>query len=172
MIRCGRRYWSITTRQAGFKRGRLSIRQRNTRFRSGMAAQHTLNASPMQACRSSWVSAIAVEHKNGIVNATAIRAGTCFDLADSMGSVSLPEADENARIFLAGDETTGCGRYNYTSHSTADVSGNALPLALPERHLKATVAAVPMAGVTLWIKKQRTRFQRCDGQGRRLDDNH
>ena len=137
-----------------------------------MAAQHTLNASPMQACRSSWVSAIAVEHKNGIVNATAIRAGTCFDLADSMGSVSLPEADENARIFLAGDETTGCGRYNYTSHSTADVSGNALPLALPERHLKGTVAAVPMAGVTLWIKKQRTRFQRCDGQGRRLDDNH
>jgi hypothetical protein len=64
-----------------------------------MAAQHTLNASPMQACRSSWVSAIAVEHKNGIVNITAIRAGTCFDLADSMGSVSLPEADENARVF-------------------------------------------------------------------------
>jgi hypothetical protein len=55
-----------------------------------MAAQHTLNASPMQACRSSWVSAVAVEHKNGIVNITAIRAGTCFDLADSMGSVFAP----------------------------------------------------------------------------------
>jgi hypothetical protein len=55
-----------------------------------MAAQHTLNASPMQACRSSWVSAIAAEPKNGIVNTTAIRAGTCFDLADSMGSVFAP----------------------------------------------------------------------------------
>src|SRR4029434_4721882 len=49
---------------------------------------------------------------------------------------------------------------------------SALPLALPERHLKATVADIPMAHVTLWIKKQRTRFQRCDGWDRRLDDNH
>jgi hypothetical protein len=74
------------------------------------------------------------------------------------------------REFLAGEETKGCGRYNCTSHSTADVSGKRPPSCLPERHLKATVAAAPMAGVTLWIKKQRTRFRRCDGRGLRLDD--
>jgi hypothetical protein len=62
-----------------------------------MAAQHTLNASPMQACRSSVVSALAVEHNKGIVNATAIKAGTLFELADSMGFVSLPGAGDNAR---------------------------------------------------------------------------
>jgi hypothetical protein len=61
-----------------------------------MAAQHTLNASPMQACRSSEVSAIAVELKKDIVNTAAMRAGTFFELADSMGSVSLPEAGEGA----------------------------------------------------------------------------
>jgi len=55
-----------------------------------MAAQQTLNASPMQACRSSAVSAIAVEHKKGIVNATAISAGTFFELADSMGFCFAP----------------------------------------------------------------------------------
>src|SRR5262249_12722451 len=74
----------MTTRQAGFKRGRLSIRQRNTSFRFGMAAQQTLNASPMQACRSSEVSDIAVELKKGIVNMAAIRAATFLELAHSM----------------------------------------------------------------------------------------
>jgi hypothetical protein len=136
-----------------------------------MAAQHTLNASPMQACRSSWVSAVAVEHKNGIVNITAIRAGTCFDLADSMGSVSLLGADENARFWRATKRRAAVVTI-ITSHSTADVSGKRPPSCSAEQHLKATVAAVPMAGVTLWIKKQRTRFQRCDGRSRRRDDNH
>src|SRR5262249_49078041 len=84
----------MTTRQAGFKRGRLSIRQRNTSLRFGMAAQHTRNASPMQACRSSEVSATAVELKKGIVNMAATRAATFLGLADSMVSVSLPEACE------------------------------------------------------------------------------
>ncbi len=51
----------------------------------------------MQACRSSVVSAIAVEHKKGIVNATAIKAVTFFELAHSMGFVSLPGAGDYAR---------------------------------------------------------------------------
>jgi hypothetical protein len=77
-----------------------------------MAAQHTLNASLMQACRSSEVSAVAVELKNAIVSASAIGAdvfieradvfieriefrlpGTCMD---AIGSDSLPEAGEGA----------------------------------------------------------------------------
>jgi hypothetical protein len=59
-----------------------------------MAAQQTLNASFMQACRSSEVSATAVEPKNGIVNVAAIRAAAFLELADSMVSVSLPEVTE------------------------------------------------------------------------------
>ncbi|HET9175060.1 MAG TPA: hypothetical protein VFN84_01775, partial [Pseudolabrys sp.] len=62
-----------------------------------MADQHTLKASLMQACRSSAVSAVAVEHRKGIVNANAIRAGIFFELADSIGSVSLPGACDKAR---------------------------------------------------------------------------
>jgi len=37
-----------------------------------MAAQHTLNASPMQACRSSVVSATAEEHQTVLTNTTVI----------------------------------------------------------------------------------------------------
>jgi hypothetical protein len=61
-----------------------------------MAAQHTLNASPMQACRSSEVSAIAVEPKIGSVKTAAIRASAFLEMAGSMGSVSLPEAGKSA----------------------------------------------------------------------------
>jgi hypothetical protein len=39
-----------------------------------MADQQTLNASLMQACRSSVVSAIALELKKASVNASAIEA--------------------------------------------------------------------------------------------------
>jgi len=39
-----------------------------------MAAQHTLKASPMQACRSSVVSATAEEHKTVVTKAAVIGA--------------------------------------------------------------------------------------------------
>jgi hypothetical protein len=53
-----------------------------------MAAQHTLNASPIQACRSSEVSATAVEHKKAIVNPTVIGANAFIEL-DSFGFYSV-----------------------------------------------------------------------------------
>jgi hypothetical protein len=68
-----------------------------------MADQHTLNASLKQACRSSVVSAIAVELKKAIVSARTIRAGVfiariAFRLPgtrmDPIDSDSLPEAGE------------------------------------------------------------------------------
>jgi hypothetical protein len=68
-----------------------------------MAAQHTLNASPMQACRSSEVSATAGELKKAIVSASAVGADVLVGRnalpgtgMDAMGSLSLPEAGEGA----------------------------------------------------------------------------
>jgi len=74
VILCGCRYWFITARQAELSLLLLLSRQRNTSLRFGMAAQHTLNASPMQACRSSVVSATAAGDKRTI--AKTIVAGT------------------------------------------------------------------------------------------------
>jgi hypothetical protein len=48
-----------------------------------MAAQHTLNASPIQAFRSSDVSATAVEHKKALVKTTVIEASSFIDIRSS-----------------------------------------------------------------------------------------
>ena len=78
VILCCRRYCSMTTRQAGLRRGLLSIRQRKTLLRSGMADQQTRNASPMQACRSSEVSASAAELRKAMAKAVVMGAN-CSD---------------------------------------------------------------------------------------------
>ena len=67
----------MTTRQAGLSRLRFSIKQTNTSWRFGIADQHTLNASPIQAPRSSEVSATAAEHKKALINA-AVTGITAF----------------------------------------------------------------------------------------------
>jgi hypothetical protein len=109
-----------------------------------MAAQHTLNASPMQACRSSWVSAIAVEHKKGIVKATAIKAGTFFELADSMGFCFAPGSwRQRAR------ETKAASRFA----RRLKMLQTGAPFFLA--HHKMTIRVAPMTRAPLWIKNVR-----------------
>jgi hypothetical protein len=70
---------------------------------------------------------------------------------------SLPEAAGNARVF--GDEKRDAAVVTLVRHTRLQMFQEGAPLCMPERHHKATVAGIPMAVATLWIKKQRTRFQ-------------
>ena len=66
-----------------------------------MAAQQTLNASPMQACRSSVVSAMALEAKRAIARA-AIGGASAFMTVNAFKVYSRAGGARDARYVKDG----------------------------------------------------------------------
>jgi hypothetical protein len=65
-----------------------------------MALQHTLNASPIQAFRSSDVSATAVEHKKALVKTAIIVANSFIDFRPSGARIHRPP-EQHHKMTLA-----------------------------------------------------------------------
>jgi len=129
----------MTTRQAGLSRLRFSIKQTNTSWRFGIADQHTLNASPIQAPRSSEVSATAAEQKKALTKA-AVTGITAFIDVDVFKIKPPGKLRTGAHCYVykgSGPSRRGCG----FSARLMNASSRTAPARLPERHHKASFAS-------------------------------